>query len=262
MYNIIPLILILICLTIIIIISVRKFSILVNIDVENIPKEKEAKMKEEILGNRLKRNLTKWSSKIFVFLKFIFDKLNFLFKWLYKKLHDARESYQKQEKIEKQDKEVVVKYSFEEIEDLIKNEDYQTAEKKLIDLIGLDSQNSKAFEMLGEVYFAQKNYEDARETYNHLIKLLEHADDEEALAEAYFEISLIDRELEDSESACRNLKKALKLNSNNPRYLDTMLEISIINKDKISALDAYERLEKANPENQKLDDFKKQIREL
>jgi len=33
-------------------------------------------------------------------------------------------------------------------------------------------------------------------------------------------------------------------------------------KDKISALDAYDKLVKANPDNQKLKDLKKQIDEL
>ena len=45
MYNIIPLVLILISLSIIIVIVVKKFPALANLDVENIPKEKEDRKK-------------------------------------------------------------------------------------------------------------------------------------------------------------------------------------------------------------------------
>ena len=41
-----------------------------------------------------------------------------------------------------------------------------------------------------------------------------------------------------------------------------MLVISIIIKDKALALDVYGKLVKANPENHKLEDFKRQIDEM
>ena len=63
MYNIIPLLLILISLSVIIVIVARKFTVLANLDVANIPAEKEAKFKERIISNRLKRNIIQWSAK-------------------------------------------------------------------------------------------------------------------------------------------------------------------------------------------------------
>jgi len=59
-----------------------------------------------------------------------------------------------------------------------------------------------------------------------------------------------------------SIKRSLEKHPNNPRYLDTMIEISIINKDKISALEAFDKLKEANPDNKKLEEWKKEIRKL
>ena len=63
MYNIIPLLLILVSLSVIIVIVSRKFSVLASLDVDSIPAEKEAKFKERIISNRLKRNIVKSLAK-------------------------------------------------------------------------------------------------------------------------------------------------------------------------------------------------------
>ena len=81
-------------------------------------------------------------------------------------------------------------------------------------------------------------------------------------AQTHFSLAEVYQAMGKMIEAVRTLKKALKIEPANPRYLDTMLEISIITKDKALALDAYEKLLKANPENNKLEEFKRQIDEL
>ena len=51
MFNIIPLLLILLSFGVIIYIVVKKFSILANLDVDSIPAEREAKFKEKIIND-------------------------------------------------------------------------------------------------------------------------------------------------------------------------------------------------------------------
>ncbi|MCG2695403.1 hypothetical protein L6248_00495 [Candidatus Parcubacteria bacterium] len=69
MYNIIPLIIILISLLVIIIVVSRKFSVLASLDLESIPAEKEARFKERIISSRLKRNFVRWGSKTIRFIR-------------------------------------------------------------------------------------------------------------------------------------------------------------------------------------------------
>jgi len=262
MYNIIPLILILISLSVIVYIVVRKFSVLAGVDIDNIPAEREARVKERIISSRLKRNIFKWSSRLTKIFRFSAEKTGIFSKWIYNKLHELKESYGAEIVLPTADKEKKISELSVEAEEMIGEDNFKEAEKRLIEIIGLDSQNIEAFKSLGSLYFENKNYEDARQTFAHILKLTKDSQNNEEIAEINFELALVNRADGRLDEALRGVKESLKTVPNNPRYLDTMAEISIMKKDKISALDAYDKLVKANPDNQKLKDLKKQIDEL
>ncbi|MEK7202828.1 MAG: tetratricopeptide repeat protein [Patescibacteria group bacterium] len=292
MYNIIPLILILISLIVIIIIVYKKFSILATLDVENIPAEKEAKFKEQIIGAKLKRNVIKWWSRFIRIIGPIAISSRDLFNWLYKKLQSIKDSYQKPPMAmpNLDDARVMIDRLFNEAGDLKKQDGLAEAEKKYIEIIGLDSKNIRAFKELGRLYFEQKNLEEAKQTFEHVLKLKQ--DDEDIYdnlaqiakekgdlsqakndyikllkinkqnAQTFYNLALVYQAMNDFPKAISSLKKALKIEPNHPRYLDIMIELSIIVRDKILALDVYNKLLAVNPENKKIELFKKQINEL
>lgn len=266
MYDIIPIILIFISVVVIFLITIKKFPALANLDVKNIPAEKEALFKQQIVSNRLKRTIFKWNSKIIRFSRPIIKFINNFFKELYLKLHELKEGYKNQQTITPEDLDKRINQLLIEAEELSRQDDLVMAEKKLIEVIGLDSKNITAFKQLANLYFERKDYEEAKQTFEHILRLED--DNEESLenngqrGETYYSLALVGEESENMDNALVNIKKALKIEPNNPRYLDTMLRISIIIKDKITALDAYDRLKKVNPENQKLDEIKAQISEL
>ncbi len=302
MYNIIPLILILTSLTVIIAIIVRKFSALASLDVENIPAEKEAKFKERIISSRLKKNIIKWSAKLSRLIKPIGYLISKFFKWLYNKLDELKEDYKNEKVLSDSDAKQKIEKLFGEAEELKKTGDLTGAEKAFIEIIGLDSKNMKAFKALGQFYFERKDFEEAKQTFEHILKVEE--DNEEAYdglaqtggekgglkqspldtksyptgqagddhlkaldinrqrSQTYFDLAMVYQAMNNADKSIANIKQALRIEPNNPRYLDTMLEISIINKDKALALDAYKKLTEVNPDNQKLAEFKRQIDEL
>jgi tetratricopeptide (TPR) repeat protein len=263
MYNIAPLVLILISLSVVIITIVRKFSILANLDVDNMPAEKEARVKEQIIGKRLKRNIIKWNAKLIIFVKFLFEKLNIFSKWIYKKLIDIKD-HCKNEELERkpQDKKKNIEELLVDVEDLLQKEEKEGAEKKLIKIIGLDSKNLIAFKILANFYFEGGQHNEAKQTYEHILKLMQEVESEESEAEIYYNIALIEKDRDIIDESIMYFKKALEREPNNPRYLDILLETSIINKDKNSATVAFKQLSETNPENQKLKDFKEQIDKL
>ena len=128
------------------------------------------------------------------------------------------------------------------------------------------------------VYFGLKNYNEAKQTLEHVLKLIESRGEERAgekndfgdeikdinlyQASIYFEMALIDKESGNFFEALENMNNTLKIEPNNPRYLDTKLELCIINEDKIAALEAFKQLKKADPGNKKAEELKKQIDEL
>ncbi|MFA6107076.1 MAG: tetratricopeptide repeat protein [Patescibacteria group bacterium] len=283
MYNIIPLILILLSLAVMTGIVVRKFSALANLDIESIPAEKESRFKERIIGNRLKRNLTYWGAKISKAFSFAGQKLSGFFSFFLARLTRLKEKYREDKALTKsgggEKNTRSVQELLNEADAAIKSESYEEAEKKLIEIISLQSRNLKAFKKLGGLYALKKQYEEARQSYLHILKLIE--DDEAGIVNSrdenseeqlknlslergqiHFELSRIQSEKENYPEAAKSLKEALKIEPANPKYLDTMIEISIMGKDKIAALDAYGSLKKANPENQKLKEFKERIGEM
>ncbi len=261
MYNIIPLILILACLIAIIVIVARKFSVLANLDVDNIPSEKEGKFKEMIAGNRIKRNIYGKSLKIKNGLSSVFNKF---FSWgerYYGRLKEMKNHYDEELKSGEEKQENQVETLMDEVSNLNPKENYEEIENKLIKVIGLDSKNSFAFEKLGDIYFDNKRHKEAKETYEYLLNLLEEGE-EDRKAKIYFYLALLNKEEEKYDQVLSNIKEALEISPNNPRYLDIKLETSIILEDKKSAEETLGKLEEVNPENQKIEKFKKQIKEL
>jgi Tfp pilus assembly protein PilF len=281
MYNIIPLILILISLIIIIIIVARKFTVLANLDIESIQAEREAKFKERIISNRLRRSYLKYSNK----LKKILDPAGKLAAGLFKssldKLLDFKESYKEEENLKKgiMAEESELEKLRQEAEELIRREDFEVAEKKLLEVIKQDSRNVKSFRGLAKIYSIRKDYAEARQTLEHVLKLTEkdynkmlseelavtpeeREDKKTQLSGIYCELASNSLGEENYDSAMSSIERALALEPNNPRYLDTKFEISIIKKDKIKAHEAYEKLSAVNPENQKLGDFRKRMSEI
>jgi tetratricopeptide (TPR) repeat protein len=267
MYNIIPLILILISLSIITVIVARKFSALASLDVDNIPAEKEAKFKERLIGTRFKRHFSKASSKAVKISRFVFDKTSKYSKTAYNKLYELKDRYGAETMVIIGDKKKKIKELISEADEY-KKEEFDIAERKLINIIGLDSKNVEAFESLGNLYLDRKNFKEAKETFLHLLKLLESEQkgelytDQNKAAGVFYNLSIASSRLEENLEAFDYIKKALEIEPKNPRYLDTILETSIINKDKDSAESAFKTLEEVNPDNKKLEEFEKEIKEL
>ncbi len=100
MYDIIPLLLILISLTVTIVIVTRKFSVLAALDVESIPAEKEAKFKERIISNRLKRNFIKYFAKAVRILEPVGQAIGNYFIAKLRKLYQAKSDYRPNDQVD------------------------------------------------------------------------------------------------------------------------------------------------------------------
>lgn len=286
-YNIIPLLLILICGLIIIYIVTRKFAAVANLDLSTIPQEKEKRVRQRILQNRMKRNFSKWFLIVKKYVRPIKEKIITWIKLLYKKLHSLKDDYKKEagSAIKNQVEEL-----FREAEELKRKEEYEDAEKKYIRAVSLDSKNIEAFKLLGQLYLTMKKLEEAKGTFEHVLKLTEEdadiyaglaeiAQDEGKLDKAkknilqsielnntksqnFYRLAEICQFSDNNKEALKYIKEALKVEPNNPKYLDMMLNLSIITKEKSDGLDAFKALKKINPENNKLDEYKEKIDEL
>jgi tetratricopeptide (TPR) repeat protein len=262
MHNIVPLFFIFAGLTAIAVIIGRKFSALANLDVDSIPEEKEARFKEQIAGKRIKKFLFGWGGKAGGRFKRLYNRSGGVLAKTTDRLEQLKKEYAKEVENEKRSEEERVVDAFQRLEKLDPKEDFDKYESNLIEIIGLDSKNIQAFEWLADLYFDNKRYKEAEQTYEHLLKLLETSEDDNKRAEIYFDLALVAKEKNKTAKALKNTQKALKMTPNNPRFLDTMIEISIINKDKTLAKSAYDKLAEVNPENRKLEEWKEKIKEM
>ncbi len=165
--------------------------------------------------------------------------------------------------------------------------DWNNAEKKLIAAIQLDERNVAAYRALAGVYFAQDQFEEAKQTYRfvlyldprddsallHLAEIAEHEGKLEAAVDYYQQAVLINdhvatrfakladllTQLKQPDTALEAIQQAVILEPQNPKYLDNFIEASILAEDKNLAEEGYRQLRAVNPENHKLAAFRERI---
>lgn len=268
MLTTISIILFALSLLVIVVIILKKFPALAILDINNMPGEKEAKFKDQIIRQKVERDVARVSglvARVWLFLgRHVF---NFL-KSSQDRLEKVKLNYKSSAKIPYSEKKKMIKELFVAYADLLKEEKYNEAEEKLVNIISLDQKNLPAFFKLGNFYSEQKKWSEARETYNYALKLAkqyEHDDEfmtEITAQEIYFSLAWVEKEAGNFEVALENIREALELEPNNPRYLDLILDLSIIKKDKDLAVIFLEKLAVVNPENQKLGEWENLIERL
>jgi tetratricopeptide (TPR) repeat protein len=262
MFDILPIITIIIAIVIILIIIVRKFPALAILDVESIPEEKEAKFKQQIKKQLFNRALGRRSGGIAKYWLSIGKKINDYFSGIIDNLNKKKRSYLSQKRISFEQKEKKSKKLLGEIDEYLNQEDYEKAEEKAILILEFDKHNELAFEKLANIYFLQKKYDEARETYSFLLKLISEKEDEAAQAGIYFTMADISQRNNNPKQAKEDLYQALKIDSNNPRFLDKLVQINIESNDKEGAVDAFSRLFEVNPDNKELAKYKETIENM
>jgi len=249
-------------------IFIRKFPILANIDVSQIEAERQAELKRKILSDKFKRSFNRGFKQFLKFAKPLGKFLTSFFKWLYNKLINLKENYSQENEGVGEDVNKKIEVLFAEAQDLVHKDSLAKAESKYIEIIGLDSKNYKAFELLAENYFEQENYEEAEQTLEHAIKLKEQLKkggqniSDIEMAKTFFSLGLVLQKFNNLTISFEKFKQALELEPNNPRYLDKMVEVCIIMKDSANGRQYCQRLESTNPGNKKLKELKDKIREI
>lgn len=258
-FYIIPGSIIVICLIGVLVIVVRKFPQLVLINVESIKGAKETMVRNRIMADRIMRATKKVSTK-FSFLDNLGRVITSFFSKLHKKLLDLEDKYELKLKRTEGKRESgtggQVKILIESAYEAIKSEQWEKGEKYFIEAISIDGKSKEAYRGLANLYNAQKQYDQARETLEYILKLYPRDPD------IYFELGEVYKSLDKIEKSVKYFKKAVDCSPKNPRNLDVLLETCIIVGDKKMAKTIFKKLSKVNPENQKLEDFNRRIKDI
>lgn len=272
----------------------RKSPNLASININNLPEIKAERQKQIILRGRLYRGAQELSVRFKKMLEPIQDQINLNFKNYYQRLrsfeHELKRKGEKQLS-EAVDKSQALNSFLVEARQLINSEEYQKAEDKLIDGLSLDTHNVEAYKLLVDLYRARKQFDEAKETLEYLLRLTHEADPsvyfsladiakergnlKQAEDDYLRSISLSDDnylyflslaevylELDDKEKALQTAQRAYILAPNNPKILDFLINLCIIIQDKVLANDYLEQLKAVNPENNKIIEFNEKIDNL
>lgn len=144
----------------------------------------------------------------------------------------------------------------EEGKRLMDEEMWDRAEKKFIEVISNDPKHVDAYEYLGRLYQYKKDFKLAKQTFQFLNKLSpENASVIASLGE-------VEEKLNNPEKAHKYFAQAVELSPKNPKYLDFFIESAIDLGHRDEAWEGLEKLRGANPENQKIDEFAAQIKDM
>lgn len=167
----------------------------------------------------------------------------------------------------------------EQAELFIEEKAYDKAELEYVNALKLDMHNIDVYKKLADLYFQNKDYEKAKETYEYILRVKEDGylysklgdisknigDLNQAASNYsksiaiessnpmhYYNLAKINLKLDQIEESLENIKKAVNLEQGNPKFLDFLLDLSIIMKDKDLANKTLLRLKEVNPDNNKL----------
>lgn len=168
--------------------------------------------------------------------------------------------------------------------------EHAAAEEKALQAIRLEPRSVPAFDFLGGLYMKTNEYGQAKEVYRYLLKLvgesdaiyehlgeadlatgqLREAQQEFAKAVALnnneigycLNLAKADRLLEEWPLAFERIQEAARREPNNPKILDEYIEISIGCGKRQFAEAAVDKLAEVNPENSKIEEWRRRIDEM
>lgn len=282
-YNIIVGSITVIALVAIIYIVARKIPKLKTLDIATIAEEKQARVKDRILIDRLKRKSDKSKAIVHKISKPFWEGLKNFFSKIYYKVIALEKKYQRESARKPQVRDAVfeekIKSLINDADELLKSEEYSEAEKKYIEIISFDASYKKAYQGLANLYIAQKEFLQAIQTIKYVLKLdlkeskpIDKVDSKgskyrtytnaDELTEDYIKLGEVYLAEKKYSEARTNFEKALSYLPHDPKTLDLLIDICLILKDKTAAILYFNKLQEVNPENQKLNEYGKKIEEI
>ncbi len=293
----IPLTVIIVCLGAVGFIIFRKLSLVANLDIASLPEEREAQKKKEIISRRLNAEEAHLQVRLAFLLKpikKIWGKLQLQFRIYVGKIERLWHHEQRQvAHVKPEDKEAMrekVHSIVKEAANYFQLSNFPRAEELFISAIKIDPKAAEAYRGLADTYFAQGNTDEAKETYEFLLKLTpdddavmvkiaeiaeEKGDVEtainyyqqavvlnDALSPRFYHLAELLLKVNQPVVAKEAILSAVEIEPKNPKYLDLLIETVLLCGDKALTKKAFEELRAVNPENQKLAVFEEKIGQM
>lgn len=269
---------------------VKKFPQLKLIDLSTLAKERHAQVKSRIMKDRFDRTMGEMKTKASSRAAGVKGRMGRAYAGMLGSLKKMEEKYDEEQPPKPAVRDAKIEKLLAEAAAALEAERVEDAEKRYIEILRLDPHHIETYRGLADLYIETRSYDQAKEVLEFLLKL--NKDDDQAFGRlgaieafkgnfreaeerflksidiagnvAAYRVQLAKVYLQEDEpkKAWYQLKKALESEPYNPKYLDYFLETSILVGDVEAAKEALNGLEAANPENQKLEEFRERINNL
>ncbi|MBI5729051.1 MAG: tetratricopeptide repeat protein [Candidatus Magasanikbacteria bacterium] len=271
-----------------------------NLDIENLPAEKEARKKREIILRRIEAEGARmkeiWKKRLAPIRK-IWGFFQLEFRRYVGRVERLWHHEQRTKKKERPAPLPTAGPAVEKIdaiiadaEEQLKRGAFERAEELFISAIKLDQKSHAAYRGLADTYNAKGSLNEALETYEFLLRLdpendaamVKVADLYEAegnlekaiqyyqqavvandsLSPRFYHLAELLLKVNQPATAKEAILSAVELEPKNPKYLDLLTEVGIQCGDKDLAKQGFDELRLVNAKNQKLVDFQDRINNL
>jgi len=238
----------------------RKVAQVRMIDVASIPTERTKRLKEQIILQKFERVGAEKFGVVAKAARHGVTAASKVGRRAVQRLYAMEQYYQKLKHVPMEGPHAVdpetIKRLIAEAEDLVRHEEYIPAEKRYIEVISHNPKHVKAYEGLGNLYLANKQYVQARET---LLFTLRISPDDASVHMSLAEVELAE---ENVKKAVEHLRRCVELRPANPKFIDRYIEASFLAKLPEDAKKGIALMKETNPENQKIAEFEERLADM
>lgn len=254
------------------VILVRRFPQATIVDTSALPEERDLDRKRVLIERRVKRRVTQWWKRVAAAWSPRVWSVRNAYRKLVSRVLRLDYKYRRRAPTALRPEAALRKVAalLRSAEEHIAAERYHEAERDLLHVLRLDPRRRDAYELLGGLYMADRQYAQAKETYGFLVTMLTKGVGDEFpegvdlvdVATQYVRYGSACAALGERGKALEAYEMAVSLEPSNPRYLDLLLEQCILEGDRMRATELIETLRAVNPENKKVTQFEERIRAM
>lgn len=227
----------------------RKYATLRMLDPDTSRTMREKKLRNRIMEDRMQRTVQVHVARVIHAFLIPWRILRDAFRRAAGKLIAIERRYHREHARDAQISSEELHAMLTEAERAIREERFQVAEERLVELVSAAPKFAQAYEALSRVYSAKKEWKEAVESLVCYVKLSPKDSEGRFLLGALYE------ETREFEKALVEYEAALEKAPHNPKYLDAYISLAIQLDKPSEALRALKVLREVNPENAKIADF-------
>lgn len=241
----------------IVVLALRKLPYLASLDVKELPDAGEEHMKEVLVYRRLKRKVLDAARNARKGARPIAARVSSWAHAVARKIEATERDYRaRARQAARHAPKADLTTLLREADELSRRGEFESAEKKFIEIVGLDPHRAATYRALGELYLRFEQYVHAEQSFRHALRISpEDAEVRADLAQLFRAQGKLTTAREEAEFAVAKERA-------NPKFLNLLLDIALELHDRSLAEQTLAQLIEANPENQKLDELRAAVQNM